>query len=262
MKTFNEKVVVITGGASGIGCETSLCYYKEGAKLVIIDRDIDNLERVNQDFEKKRVMSRFADITVENEVKRAIEDAVERFGKIDILVNCAGVAGESFGFDNSEGKDWDECFQVNVKATFFMCKYVVPIMKKNGFGRVVNLSSSFISFAGNQMPHYSASKIAINNFTVNLARETAGTGITVNSVAPGLVWSSMWERLEKSIIKKPTAKFKKKKDYFNDLVKKYVPVGREQTPHEIAELILFLSKDSSSSITGQTIHIDGGMSSR
>ncbi len=262
MKRFNEKVAVITGGASGIGCETSLRFYKEGAKLVIIDRDIDNLERVNQDFEKKRVMSRFADITVENEVKRAIEDALERFENIDILVNSAGVAGESFGFDNSEGKDWDECFQVNVKATFFMCKYVVPVMKKNKFGRIINLSSSFISSAGNQMPHYSASKIAINNFTINLARETAASGITVNSVSPGLVWSSMWERLERSIVKRPTAKYKKKKDYFNDLVKKYVPVGKEQKANEIAELILFLSQDSSSSITGQTIHIDGGMSIR
>lgn len=260
MKRYIGKVVVITGGASGIGCEVALAYYREGAHLVIIDKDIDNLERVNQDFEKKRVMSRFADITVENEVKRAIDDALERFGHIDILVNCAGVAGEGIGFDQSEGRDWDECFLVNVKATFFLSRYIIPVMKKQKSGRIINFSSSFVNSSGEMLPHYSASKTAINNFTVNMAREIAADGITVNAICPGLVWTSMWERLEKVTLKKLPAKYKKKKDFFNELVKTYVPIGKEQTTTEVAELVLFLTQDSVKSITGQTIYIDGGMS--
>ena len=243
-----------------MGREIAYNFYQQGAQLVILDKDIDNLERVNQDFEKKRVLSRFADITVENEIKRAIDDAKERFGKIDILINAAGVVGESTGFYDSEGKDWDECFEVNVKSCFYLAKYTIPHMKEAKFGRIINFSSSFAGSKGDLLPHYSASKAAINNFTINLAREVAPYGITVNAICPGLVWTSMWERLEKSIVKKKSSKYKKQKDYFNELVKTLVPVKCEQTPSEVASLTVFLSDEECKSITGQTIYIDGGMS--
>lgn len=262
MKRFTGKVVVITGGANGIGREIAYSFYKEGAQLVIIDRDIDNLERVNQDFEKKRVMSRFADITVENEVKRAVDDIKERFGKIDTLINCAGVAGEGIGFDNTDGKDWDECFSVNVIANFYMCKYIVPIMKKQKSGNIINFSSTMSETYGNILPHYSASKAAINDLTKNLAREVAENGISVNAICPGIVWTSMWERLEKVYKKKFPSKYKRKKDFFNEFIKNNIPMGHDQKPSEIASLALYLSTNDAKNITGQMICIDGGMSIR
>jgi len=190
-----------------------------------------------------------------------VSETVSRFGQVDVLVNNAGVAGAPGWQDHetSRAEDWTFTFGVNVKGMAIVTEAVVPHMKSAGGGKIVNLAS----IAGRQgrpsLPHYSATKAAVINFTQSLANELGRDNINVNAVCPGRLWTAMWESIALNH-KELNPAFAEMTPYeiFIDQIKVTMPLGREQTPEDIGKCVAFLASEDASEITGQAINVNGG----
>lgn len=240
-----EQVAVVTGSAKGIGRAIAIGIAREGADVILTDVDIERAEIVAQEIEslnRKGVPIR-ADVSENKEIVMMVKKALSIFGKIDILINNAGIIKRGSLEDHSE-EDWDSVIAVNLKGTFNCCKEIVPIFKKQQHGKIVNISS----VAGKigdvaSAPSYGSSKGAIIAFTKSLARELAPYRINVNGVAPHAIETEMsaeWsEDKRRQIISQ-------------------IPLGRLGKPEEVAETVLFLVSEGASFITGEIIDVNGG----
>ena len=237
---LSGKVAIITGGGSGIGRAIAITLANNGVHVVIADLNGEKAESVAKDINGLGLQ---VDVTKENEVENMVTAALEQYGTIDILVNNAGILRPT-RIDNITKEEWDLVLDVNLNGTFLCTKAVLKTMKENGFGRIVNMSSSAgrsVSTLGGA--HYTAAKAAILGFTRAVAKEMASYGITANSVCPGLIDTEMVrsdcspERIE--------------------MYEKSFPIHRLGKPEEVADLVLFLVSDASY-ITGAAIDINGG----
>ncbi|MEG0035832.1 MAG: SDR family oxidoreductase [Oscillospiraceae bacterium] len=247
------KVAVVTGASSGLGADAGLAYAEAGADVALLARRIEKLEEVKAQIEKtgRRVIAVSCDVTDEESVKKAVQTVLDYFGKIDILMNNAGVAVRG-GVDTLEQEDWDRSFNTNVKGIYLVSKYVVPKMIERGYGKIVNVSSVNAIVADKEdtfIRHsYNASKAAVLGLTKGMAASYAKNGITVNAVGPALFETEM-----------TSAKLFQSQEFLG-YYSHMNPTGRPGNRGELNGSVLFLSSDASSYVQGQFIIVDGGAS--
>ncbi|WP_178985549.1 SDR family NAD(P)-dependent oxidoreductase [Winogradskyella helgolandensis] len=252
MKRVENKVVVVTGGALGIGRETCLLLAKHGAKVAVADiLDKEGQELVD-DINKSGGVSQFfhLNVTNEKEVESVYTNVFKEFGRLDATVNNAGIAGADKPSHEVTEKEWDLVMNINLKGVFFCSKHAIPFMKKSGGGSIVNLSSIYGIVGAADLPPYHASKGAVRVMSKTDAIQYAKDKIRVNSVHPGFIWTPLVEALGKE---KPG--FRKQLDSLH-------PIGQIGEAIDIAYGILYLISDESKFTTGSELVIDGGYTAR
>ena len=240
-----NKVSVITGGARGIGLAIAEKLAKEGTDIAICDVNDESLNIARSELEKtgRKVLTSKVDVTNFGEVQAFVQKILDNFGRIDILINNAGITRDGLLVRMGEA-DWDAVINVNLKGAFNCSKALAkPMMKQRG-GKIVNIAS-IIGIIGNAgQANYAASKGGIIAFTKSIAKELAPRNINVNAIAPGFIQTKMTAVLPENVR--------------NEMMK-LIPLGKFGTPSDVADLVVFLVSDNSAYITGQVIQVDGGM---
>lgn len=246
---FTDKVIIITGAAQGLGAHYAQRFAAEGARVVASDLGdcADTVAAVTADGGE--AISLTADVTDAAACASLVTGAVDRFGRVDAVVNNAALYGQlNFGpFDGIDSGEWDACMAVNVKGLWHMAKAAVPAMSASGGGAIINIASMAATYGMPFGLHYTASKGAVIGLTRGLAREVARHDIRVNAVAPSLVLTEGTERF-----------FGDKADRAKQAVAGDQAIRRNLTVDDVAGTVLFLASDDAQFITGQTVAVDGG----
>ena len=240
------KVAVVTGASSGLGQQFARALSEQGCDVAILARRKERLEEFSKELKQngQDCLPVSCDVTDEESIKNAIKAVVDHFGKIDILVNNAGVVEYSSGLHDHTTAQWDKVLDTDLKGVFLMAREVSTIMMKQKYGRIVSMSS-VVGVMGNAgQVNYAASKSGIIGMTMSLAREVGSRGITVNAVAPGFIQTAMTDVLS---------------DEIKEQMKSQIPLGTFGSVQDIANAVVFLASDEAKYITGQTLHVDGGM---
>jgi len=243
----SKRIVVITGGSKGIGKACCLRFAREGARIVFVHCDTDEIA-ANETLgflEKMGVeaKARKLDISSFDDVEEFFREVVREFQRVDVLVNNAGITRDALLMRMSEDQ-WDQALLVNLKGVFNCTKAAIRSMAKERSGRIINISSVVGQIGNIGQSNYAASKAGIIGFTKSVARELASRGITVNAVAPGFINTEMTKRLPDKV-----------KETFLD----QIPMGRIGEPEEVAETVYWLASVGANYVTGQVIHVNGGL---
>jgi 3-oxoacyl-[acyl-carrier protein] reductase len=243
--SLKGKIALITGGARGIGKEIALLFAREGADIALCDVDLEEANKTAKEIQDlgRGSIAIKTDVTDSKDVQDMVDKILDKFKKLDILINNAGITKDNLILRMSE-EDWDRVVAVNLKGCFICTKIAAKVMLKQRSGRIINLAS-IIGIMGNAgQANYAASKAGIIGLTKSVAKELGPRGVSVNAIAPGFIKTEMTTRLPEDIQKKMLSG---------------IPLGRFGEPKDVADLALFLSREGSSYITGQVIQIDGGM---
>ncbi len=264
-RRLEGRTALVTGAGGGIGLGIARCLAEEGAALALADISPEGAERTRSEVEAlgAKAVALRVDVAEAAECEAAVKRTCEELGGLHILVNNAGVIGGpdfrlGLPLTDITEEDWDATYRVNVKGVFLFCRAALPAMQPGKWGRIINISSRAGREGREAIPHYSASKAAVINFTQALAREAARDGITVNAVCPGLIWSPMWEQL--------AALYQAKVSRLEGMTSRQVfehfvgqtPLGLEQTPEDIGRAVAFLASEDARTITGQALLVDSG----
>ncbi len=246
MINLNSKIVLITGGSRGIGeaCVTLFC--KANASVAFTyNSGKENARRLIENFsDKTKIKAYKVDLNTSAEIETQVQKVIADFGRVDILVNNAGIW--KYGKADSMSLDeWEETIRINLNAVFLFTKHVIPDMKKNKFGRIINITSTAGQRGEQFHSHYAASKGGVISFTKSLAAELGEFNITVNSVAPGWVISDMTKEV-----------FADKK--YMEEIRKEIPLKRIAVPEDVAGPVLFLASDLARHINGEILNVNGG----
>ena len=243
---LNAKVAIVTGAGKGIGREIATMLAQEGVKTVVADINQEDLDKVGQEFESKKWegLQQICDVRNTNHIQSVVDSALAKYGKIDILVNNAGVAAGDLVETLTE-EIWDANIDVNLKGTFLMCQAVIPVMKKQGSGRIINASSFAAVIPRTGTAAYASSKAGVVYFTRVLAGELGPWNITVNCYAPGMIPTDM-----NNYDKQPEPKQQELLDMLT--------LRRWGAKTDIGNLICFLASELAGYITGTLINVSGG----
>jgi len=260
MKRLEGQLAIVTGAASAIGSATCTRLSDEGASVVLAVPKLDGEARKLGDSLSTESLVLECDVTDETAVASLVEESLNRFGRIDLLVNNAGVMGAP-GWqdaDRSRPVDWDVTFAVNVKGSFLCADAVAPHMKQRRAGSIVNLASIAGRIGSPAYPHYHGSKAAVINLTWCLAHQLAPYEVRVNAVSPALVWSQMTHDTYEWLRTHAGAPGENARETFLAAVKRRAPMGREVEADDIAAAIAFLASADAKSMTGQTVEVNCG----
>ncbi|XP_026725160.1 17-beta-hydroxysteroid dehydrogenase 14-like [Trichoplusia ni] len=245
--SFNDKVVIVTGGSSGIGAAIAIKFSSLGAKITIVGRNEQKLHAVAKKCENPLIL--IADVTKENDMKKIVNDTVKHFGKLDILVNNAGIARNTSILNENAMADYDQVMATNIRSCVYLTHLSAPHIIKTK-GNIINISSiAALKVLSKQAFTYNASKAALDHFTRSVASELASYGVRVNVVSPGPVRTDFIENLGLD---------KAQQEAAFDHMRKMTALDRVSDPEEIADLVLFLASDKAKGITGATFVSDNG----
>ena len=263
---LHGKVALITGGSAGIGKATAERFAVEGAKVVICDLDRDRGQSIIQTLGPEHRFYK-VDVTDRNGVQEWVDDVVARFGRIDALVNNAGILADATLVKVKDGDlikqmseaAFDRVIAVNLKGVFLCNRAVAPLFRKQKRGKIINISSIGGRKGIDWIPHYSASKAAVIVFTQGVALQLAPFNVNVNTVCPGVIRTPMWDTGAKVLGQGyPPFKGMSPDDVFNAVVENMIPMKRPQTAEDIGKTVVFLASEDAKEITGQAINVDGG----
>ncbi len=252
---LENKIAIITGGASGIGRATAVLFAKEGAKVIVTDVNDEGGEQTAKQIKEEGGIAKYyhLDVSKESEVADVFQKVVEEFGRIDVLFNNAGIAGANKPTDELSEEEWNQVIDINLKGVFLCEKYALKQMKKQKSGSIINNSSIYGIIGAPDMPPYHASKGAVRLLSKTDALIYAKDGIRINSVHPGFIWTPMVEGLINST-PDPVA------------TKKYIEslhsLGHIGEPNDIAYGVLYLASDEAKFVTGTELIIDGGYTAK
>ena len=242
MKRLEGQVAIVTGGSRGIGKGICEVFCREGATVALWDV-LDGTETVNEITQNGgKIFFQKVDVTDQNSVDNAIEEIIEKHGKIEILINNAGIIRDRSFLKMSE-EEWDSVINVNLKSLYVVTRSVIPYTKENGYGRIVSASSINGTAGAFGQTNYCATKAGISGFTRALCKEVGRFGITANAVAPGFIQSAMTDSMPEEVINAGI---------------KMIPVGRIGTAEDMGHAYLFLASKESGFVSGITLHANGG----
>ena len=248
MFDLKGRVAVITGASSGLGKQMAKAFANQGANLVLLARRLERLEELKNELEKEniKVLPIKCDVTSTEDINNAAHLAEEEFGKVDILVNCAGSSKDKGVLDMND-EEWNFTIDTDLTSVFKVTRAFANIMKKNNYGRVINIASMYGLVGNDEIPTiaYHSSKGGVVNFTRAAAAELAKYNITVNAICPGYFYTE----LTKSVLDT---------EYFKEFANNHVPMKRYGMEGELNAGAIFLSSDEASYVTGVILPIDGG----
>ena len=251
MGRLNGKIAAVTGGASGIGEATVRRFVAEGAKVAFADRDADRGKRVMAEIEATGGQALFVEAQLGREADAAafVKQAADRFGRLDVLVNNAGIRLYHTVVEAS-GESWDEILGVNLKGYAFCAKSAIPIMREAGGGSIVNVASVRSVTSVGKTTQYDTTKAAVAGLTRGMAADHAPDGIRVNAVCPGPIYTPFHERRIREL--------GRTLEQYREDAARGTMLRRPGTPEEVAACILFLASDDASYVTGTLLFVDGG----
>ncbi len=243
--TLNGRVAVVTGASQGIGRACAIELAKRGASMALVARNQQKLEEVAAEISGAGGTARVfaADIESEEQVKNAFKTAIADFGKIDVLVNNAGITRDQL-IMRMKRADWDAVMNTNLTSAYLCIQQVTSSMLKQRWGRIINVTSVFGQMGQAGQANYAASKAGLIGLTMAVARELGSRTITCNAVAPGFIETAMTSTLS---------------DELKQGALKMIPLGRVGTPEEVAHCVAFLASDEAAYITGHVLNVNGGM---
>ena len=238
----NNKTVLITGATGGLGLSIAEKFYKKNFNMILTGTNESKLELLDSKFTINTKIIK-CNLAKSEEIIKMFDLISDEFEGIDVLINNAGITKDNL-FLRMKEDDWDDVLNVNLKANFSLCKMVIKNMVKKRWGRIINISSAVAKMGNAGQTNYAASKAAIEGFTRSLALEVASRGITVNAVAPGFIKTEILETIDPEKLQ---------------AMVKNIPVGRVGDAEDVASIVSFLASDESSYITGQVLHVNGGL---
>ena len=242
-----ERIVLVTGGSKGIGRAIALKFAEDKTRLILVHYDADNsaADETLDQLSKKGVdaESHRLDVSSFQDVNAFFDEILSKYGKVDVLINNAGITRDTFIMRMSED-DWDILMKVNLKSAFNCTKAIIRTMMKQRMGRIVCISSVVGQIGNAGQANYAASKAGLMGFVKSVAREVASRGITVNAVAPGFIDTEMTAVLPEKV---------------REAFLEQIPLGKMGQPKDVAEAVYWLCSDAAGYITGQVIHVSGGM---